>query len=194
MIEEEALWVAQLLGDGMHLVGHSYGACISLAAAGLAPGAVRSLTLIEPPAYSAAPENPDVSAARAQMRDALREEMPPRDRYLAFARLAGIPDELTARYDEATRARMGHGLSIMRPPWEWDAGPAIDSVARARPPFLAVTGGWSPSMEAIADALATRLEGEHAVIPTGHHLPQLHPAFNELLGRFLASAEAQRSR
>jgi pimeloyl-ACP methyl ester carboxylesterase len=43
-----------LLGDGAHLVGHSYGALGALFAAALRPDAVRSLTLVEPPVYGLA--------------------------------------------------------------------------------------------------------------------------------------------
>src|SRR5205807_3833549 len=48
--ERDAADVAELLGDGAHLVGHSYGGVVSLLAAARNPQAVRSLTVIEPPA------------------------------------------------------------------------------------------------------------------------------------------------
>jgi len=48
--EAEAPLIAELLGDGAHLVGHSYGAVIALFAAALRPEAVRSLTVSEPSA------------------------------------------------------------------------------------------------------------------------------------------------
>jgi pimeloyl-ACP methyl ester carboxylesterase len=46
--EAEAPLIAELLGDGAHLVGHSYGAVIALLAAAQRPEAVRSLTVSEP--------------------------------------------------------------------------------------------------------------------------------------------------
>src|SRR5919206_2559230 len=60
--EEQAPLVAELLEDGAHLVGHSYGGVISLYAAALRPDAVRSLTLIEPPAFGIAIDHPAVAA------------------------------------------------------------------------------------------------------------------------------------
>src|SRR5918912_2012324 len=58
--EEQAPLVADLLEDGAHLVGHSYGGVISLYAAGPRPEAVRSLTVIEPPAFGLARGDPAV--------------------------------------------------------------------------------------------------------------------------------------
>ena len=46
--EVEAPMFAELLGDGAHLVGHSYGAVIAVLAAAERPEAVRSLTVSEP--------------------------------------------------------------------------------------------------------------------------------------------------
>jgi len=44
--------IADLMGDGAHLVGHSYGGLGVLFAAGRRPAATRSLTLLEPGAFA----------------------------------------------------------------------------------------------------------------------------------------------
>jgi pimeloyl-ACP methyl ester carboxylesterase len=54
----EAPLIAELLGDGAHLVGHSYGAVIALLAAAGRPGAVRSLVVSEPGVLQLAAGNP----------------------------------------------------------------------------------------------------------------------------------------
>src|SRR5919198_138719 len=46
--DTQAEEIADLLGEGAHLVGHSYGGLLSLLAAACRPDAVRSLTVIEP--------------------------------------------------------------------------------------------------------------------------------------------------
>ena len=56
--EDEALWLEQFLEPGTHLVGHSYGGVISLFAAARHPELLRSLTVIEPPAFGIARGNP----------------------------------------------------------------------------------------------------------------------------------------
>ena len=62
----EAPLIAELLEDGAHLVGHSYGAVIALLAAAQRPDAVRSLTVSEPGALRIARGDPDVDAVIAQ--------------------------------------------------------------------------------------------------------------------------------
>ncbi len=61
----DAELVAGLLEHGDHLVGHSYGGVIALLAAASRPDLVRSLTVIEPPATSVAPDDPAVVAFAA---------------------------------------------------------------------------------------------------------------------------------
>src|SRR3984893_3029146 len=60
--EAEAPLFAELLGEGAHLVGHSYGAVIALYAAALRPQAVLSLTVSEPGCLRVAEGDPRVDA------------------------------------------------------------------------------------------------------------------------------------
>jgi pimeloyl-ACP methyl ester carboxylesterase len=64
--------VAPLLGDGAHLVGHSYGALVTMLVAAARPDAVRSLTLVEQPATRAAAGDADVAFCRGRPRTGLR--------------------------------------------------------------------------------------------------------------------------
>src|SRR5439155_26305242 len=52
--EVDANDVAELLGEGAHLVGHSYGAVVALLVAAGHPEAVRTLTRVEPAAFGVA--------------------------------------------------------------------------------------------------------------------------------------------
>jgi pimeloyl-ACP methyl ester carboxylesterase len=58
--EDEAAWLEQWLEPGTHLVGHSYGGVISLLAAARRPDELRSLVVIEPPAFGVARGEPAV--------------------------------------------------------------------------------------------------------------------------------------
>jgi pimeloyl-ACP methyl ester carboxylesterase len=98
--EAEAPLIADLLGDGAHLVGHSYGAVIAMFAAALRPDAVRSLTLSEPGSLGVAAGNPAVDAMLASGSELFRRghEMDPRELLVFFRSGAGsaraTPDEL----------------------------------------------------------------------------------------------------
>jgi pimeloyl-ACP methyl ester carboxylesterase len=58
---------AKLLGDGAHLVGFDSGGVASMLAAALRPESVRSLTVIEPTAFSVAPNDPAVARLVARL-------------------------------------------------------------------------------------------------------------------------------
>src|SRR5215216_793215 len=62
--EQQAEWLLDRLEPGDHLCGHSYGGVVSLLAAARLPS-LRSLTVIEPPATSAARGDPDAEAFAA---------------------------------------------------------------------------------------------------------------------------------
>jgi pimeloyl-ACP methyl ester carboxylesterase len=55
---DEAVWLEQFLEPGTHLIGHSYGGVIALLVAAWRAEQVRSLTVIEPPAFGVARGNP----------------------------------------------------------------------------------------------------------------------------------------
>jgi pimeloyl-ACP methyl ester carboxylesterase len=186
--EEQAPLVADLLEDGAHLVGHSYGGVISLYAAGLRPEAVRSLAVIEPPAFGVARGHPAV--------DGLVEELA-----ALWARVGSIgPTAFLAEFSSLVIGRPvppERGLSpeleqgvrtlmVERPPWEAD--PPLDALARAPFPKLVVSGAHSPAFDAVCDVLEERLSAERAVLPGGAHNAQRAPGFNETLAEFLARA------
>jgi pimeloyl-ACP methyl ester carboxylesterase len=189
--EEHAGWVAERILPGDHLCGHSYGAVIALYAAAQAEH-LRSLTVLEPPAFGLAAGNPDAE----RLADTLRahwEEGPsePREFLLGFyARVAGreveLPDPLPPDLEQGART-----LMVERFPWEAD--PPLDLLAAASYPKLVVSGGWSPAFDAVCDVLEERLGAERAVVPGAGHNPQLADGFNERLVEFLTSP-ATRSR
>jgi len=181
---EDAVLVAEVLGSGAHLVGHSYGGVISLLAAASRPDAVRSLTVIEPPATAAAAGNAAVDAFAQGGIDWWASG--PTDDPEAFLRgfLAFVgstyvpPSPLPPEVEQGARM-----LIAERGPWEADI--PLDALARAAFPKLVVSGGHQEAYEAIGDALAEGIGAERLVLPGYGHTAQMHPDFNELLGEFV---------
>jgi pimeloyl-ACP methyl ester carboxylesterase len=139
--EVDARDVAGLLGaGGAHLVGHSYGGVVALAAAARWPAAVRSLVLIEPSALRIAEQVPAVKAALERNRAMFTDGSPFRgmsaEDYLRSGAELGFPvPELTERRLRATRTAMAE-----RPCWE--AQIDVEPIARAPFPKVVITGTW----------------------------------------------------
>ena len=204
--------LAELLGDGAHLVGHSYGAVASLLAAGRRPGAVRSLVVIEPPAFQLAPRSPAAQAMRQRIAAVFAgaANLTPEAFYPAFLQAMGYDLEtlgLRAWSDLGAGLRPDSVAAIrtsMHQRMPWDAEVRVDVLAAASFPKLVVSGGWdtaSPATRATAgaalqdvcDVLAKRIGAERAVIPGAFHSPQsAQPAaFNACLAAFLSSVRVR---
>ena len=191
--EVEAPMFAELLGDGAHLVGHSYGGVIALLAAALRPEAVRSLTVSEPGCLRVAAGNPavDEMISNGELLFANASEIPSEEFLRMFRGGAGsaygtpedLPEELL------------HGVELLkreRPSWEAEI--PLESLASAGFPVLVLSGGHSPAFEAVCDVLAERVGAERAVIPgRGHTIPSTGEPYNERLRAFLTECEEQRS-
>jgi len=191
--EVEASLMAELLGDGAHLVGHSYGAVIALLAAAARPGAVRSLTVSEPGSLRVAAGDPAVDAMIAQGDELYRR----RDEVTLpeFVQLfrSGVhsahetPDELPDWLERGARLVMEE-----RPSWEADV--PLEALAAAPFPKLVISGDHSPAFEAVCDVLAERVGAERTVIRgRGHTIPSTGAPYNERLRAFLTDCEERRS-
>lgn len=175
--------------DRVHLVGHSYGGVISLLAAASRPEALRSLTVIEPPAFGIAAGNAAVDDLVAGLKDHWRHG--PRQhpaRFLAgFLRLVGSAIELP----DPLPPPLGQGAAMLvveRGPWEAEI--ALTELARAQFPTLVVSGAHSAAFDAVCDVLERELGADRAVIAgAGHSIPRIGEAFNQRLGRFLTHAD-----
>jgi acyl transferase domain-containing protein len=182
--DEDATLIAELLGDGAHVVAQSYGTVGAMLAAMRRPDAVRSLTLIESGASAVARGRPVVDEFERAMRELLAA--PPDDPEDLFHAVFAII-EPTARYPSplppvlATFAKRIH--TAVR--WPWEADLDLEPLRAAGIPTLVVSGGQRPVFEEISDALATQLNGERLVIPGGHATQNMGTPFNEALEAFL---------
>jgi pimeloyl-ACP methyl ester carboxylesterase len=187
--EVEAPLFAELLGDGAHLVGHSYGAVIALYAAALRPDAVLSLTVSEPGCLGVAAGDPrvDQQIAAGELLYDRAAGLAPRDFLLAFRGGVGsthdTPPTLTGELLQGARRLMRE-----RPPWE--AEPPLAALRAAAFPKLVVSGGHSAVFETVCDAVARELEADRASIPgRGHTIPATGAPYNERLRALLERRE-----
>jgi pimeloyl-ACP methyl ester carboxylesterase len=186
--EVDAPLVAEVLGEGAHLVGHSYGGVVSLLAAARRPEAVRSLTVSEPPAFGVARGHSAVEAfvadATALWSEGAEDPAAFLDRFLRLVGSKLVPGALSPEFERGARL-----LRVERGPWEAEI--PLDELAAAPFPKLVVSGGHHPAFDAVCDVLEERLHAERFVVPgAGHSVPRTGPPFSERLAAFLSSAES----
>jgi pimeloyl-ACP methyl ester carboxylesterase len=187
--EVEAPMFAELLGDGAHLVGHSYGAVIALLVAALRPEAVRSLTISEPGCLRVAAGVPvvDEMIADGERLFGHAEDIPSEDFLRLFRGGAGSAYGTPEDLPEELR----HGVELLkreRPSWEAEI--PTGELAAAGFPMLVLSGGHSPAFEAVCDALAESLSAEREVIRgRGHTVPSTGAPYNQRLEEFLRAAD-----
>lgn len=186
-LDADAPLVAELLGDGAHLVGHSSGAVAAMLAAARAPAAVLSLTLCEPPAFQLLPESAEAQRmardADAQLQRAGDDAEWLRRFAAIFGRSIAVPDRLPAPLAQGVRAVR----AVRRRPWEGEL--PVRQLASASFPNLVISGDHSPVFEAICDSLAASLRAARAhVAGAGHATPDTGDLFNRTLETFLRAS------
>ncbi len=171
--------IAPLIDRPLDLIGHSFGATVALRIAVAAPEAVRSLTLIEPVLFAAAPDDEqEVLFARMHDQIAAGDAESAAAEFLAAW---GMPNEDPAQITPSERqlkqleivANTNDALHLDAPRILRSGGlEGIDA------PVLFIMGENSPkAVGAIIDALAERMAdvGRASVPGAGHMLPITHP-------------------
>jgi pimeloyl-ACP methyl ester carboxylesterase len=176
----DAYDVVALMGDGAHLVGHSYGGLGAVFAAALNPERTLSLTLLEAPITSVASDHPAVKALDEAVREIWSSDLADEVWVKRFLSAVGTdPDELPAELlAEATALvpvfRSGRPF--------FEAVPDLDAIAAATFPKLVVSGGHDEGWEAMCTALASRIGAERAVIEgAGHEIQFTGQPLNDRL-------------
>jgi pimeloyl-ACP methyl ester carboxylesterase len=172
--------IAELMGDGAHLVGHSYGGLGALFAAARRPEATLSLTLLEPPAIAGGPRHPAARAFAAEVRGMWDDDVPDEQWVVRFLKAVGSdpdgfpPEFLAAALPLVPVLRRGRRF--------WDADLPLDELADAAFPKLVVSGGHSTGFEAICDDLSERIGASRAVVPgAGHEIQFTGTPINDAL-------------
>jgi pimeloyl-ACP methyl ester carboxylesterase len=187
--EDEAVWLEQFVAPGTHLVGHSYGGVIALFAGVRYADRLRSLCVIEPPAFGLAAGNPAADAFVEQA-EALWERGPRDPAAFLRAFLAVVGSSAPAGTLSPALLQGARTLMVERYPWQ--AKPPLDELAATPFPKLVVSGAHSAAFDAVCDVLARKLRAERAVLPgAGHSVQRLGEPFNDLVAAFVERADAR---
>ncbi len=206
-MEADSVWIADMLGSGAFLIGHSWGGAEALLAAGRKPQAVRGLILVEPALQSLLMGDPRVGKDPALLADAqhfgglLISARTPADYALGFARSLGAvgssgQESNTAlaalERDHALAERYGCALLQGRMASPPALRQAAAAVAAAHVPVLVITGGWSPFFDAVGELTAELTGGRHVIVRSANHFVQLTNAdgFNAEVDAFMRQAGA----
>jgi pimeloyl-ACP methyl ester carboxylesterase len=179
-MEADAAWISNLL-DGVVLVGHSFGGAEALLAAARRPENVRALVLVEPALHALLPRSEALEKNDEARRDFLKfgeaslASNSPAEYGLVFARSLGAGTEAGATLDSDPGKATSLGCALLRarmaPPETLRK--AAETVAQAKIPVLIISGGWSPTFDAIGDLAAHLTGGRHVIVPSPNHFPQL---------------------
>jgi pimeloyl-ACP methyl ester carboxylesterase len=131
--------IADLMGDGAHLVGHSYGGLGVLFAASRRPDATLSLTLLEPGAFGLGQHHPAPRALVGDVRRLWDLDLPDDEWVVHFLKAVGsdlIPPELIA-----AAVPLVPVLRRGRPIWESEL-PLAELSAESFPKVVALLALW----------------------------------------------------
>lgn len=197
--EVDAAELAELLDRPAHLLGHSYGAIVCMLAAAQRPESVRSLALVEPPAFGLVPGDPAVELMVARLNRHIRAGagMTEEEYLRGFLGAWGFDLGPGPALNDVARRSLRRSIGERTP---LDADIPLDALARAPFPVLVARGGWdavpAPARDiggrafiAVCDLLVRRLGAELAVFPGAAHQPQLGgEPFNRRIAEFWRAA------
>jgi pimeloyl-ACP methyl ester carboxylesterase len=176
----DAADIVELLGDGAHLVGHSYGGLGAMLAATQRPEAVLSLTLLEAPATGLADASEAWLAFERDIQRIWDADLPDREWVIEFLTAVGsdpseFPDEfLDAAVEFVPVFRHGRAFFQAKLPY--------DQLAAAGFPKLVVSGGHHPGFDTMSAELARTIGASLAVVQgAGHEIQFTGDAINQRL-------------
>ncbi len=182
--------IVEVMGEGAHLVGHSYGGLGAMLAAARRPEATLSLALLEPPAFSLARHNGAAQALVEATRDVWDQDLPDGEWVMHFCRAVGTDPETLPPGILDELVPMVPILRRGRPTWEAEL-PLAELMA-AGFPKLVVTGGHSAGFDAICDELASRIgAARRTVAGAGHEIQFTGEPINEVLRQLWGQGNAE---
>lgn len=168
-----------VIGDGAHVVAHSYGGLGAMFAAARRPEAIHSLALLEPPAFTMTSEE-DARRLVDDVRGIWNEDLPDQEWLERFLEAVGTdPASVPPETFEAATPLVP---LVRRSRPAWDREPPVADLAAAPFPKLVVSGAHSLGFDAICDDLAENIEARRAVIEgAGHEIQFTGTPINDVL-------------
>ncbi len=172
--------IVELMGDGAHLVGHSYGGLGAMIAAARRPDLTRSLTLLEAPALVSDEEAPAWQALVDEVTALWSEDIPDEAWVVRFLEAVGSdPDQLPPGM-LALAVPLVPVFRQGRP--FYGAEVPLRELAEAPFPKLVVSGGHHEGFDQMCANLARRIGASQAVVEgAGHEIQFTGDPINEAL-------------
>jgi pimeloyl-ACP methyl ester carboxylesterase len=179
--------IARLMGDGAHLVGHSYGGLGALVAAARRPEATLSLALLEPGTFTLGQHHPAARTFVTKRRQIWNQDLPDEAWCVEFLKAVGSEPEMLGPELLAAAMPLVRLVRRGRPIWELDL--PFAEMRKTAYPKLVVSGGHNAGFDAICDDLADRIGASRAeVAGAGHEVQFAGEPINEVLLRLWRSA------
>jgi pimeloyl-ACP methyl ester carboxylesterase len=172
--------IVELMGDGAHLVGHSYGGLGAMFAAARRPDATLSLTLLEPAAFALGQHHPAARALVGQVRELWDQDLSDEDWVIRFLTAVGSDPDVLGPELLAAAVPLVPVFRRGRPVWDGDL--PLAELAEADFPKLVVSGGHSAAFDAMCDELAERIGASRTeAAGCGHEVQFTGQPLNEML-------------
>jgi pimeloyl-ACP methyl ester carboxylesterase len=172
--------IVALMGEGAHLVGHSYGGLGALFAAARRPDATLSLALLEPAAIALGQHQPAARLLADEVRALWDQDLPDEDWVVRFLKLVGSDPDAMAPDLVAAAVPLVPVFRRGRPIWYSDL--PLAQLATESFPKLVLSGAHSAGFDAICDDLAQRISASRAVVAgCGHEIQFTGRPVNDLL-------------
>lgn len=179
--------IAELLGDGAHLVGHSYGCLGAMVAAARRPEATLSLALLEPPVPAEGDHYAEARVLLDELRRLWEIDVPDEEWLILFFTAVGSDAETVPPEVVQGALPLVPLLRHGRTPWHSEL--PLAPLASATFPKVIVSGGHSKAFDEICDSVAERIGASRAVVEgAGHEIQFTGPPINETLIELWRSA------
>lgn len=172
--------IVALMGEGAHLVGHSYGGLGALFAAARCPDATLSLALLEPATFALGQHHRAARMLVDQVRALWDQHLPDEPWVMRFLEIVGSDPAALSPELVAAAVPLVPVFRRGRPMWYGDL--PLEELATTAFPKLVISGGHSAGFDAICDDLAQLIGASRAVAAgAGHEVQFTGRHVNELL-------------